>query len=116
MLEFRCRLRWPPLRPQHHRGRLSEPLRSDRAGAPRAGDPAPGWRPLRLRVSSNDGNPISLARLAAIKIHSAASLPPTGGPLDQQPCPDNGWIEVDVAPSAAQRYFLAVEPRTPLPA
>jgi outer membrane protein assembly factor BamB len=71
----------------------------------------PAGGPLRLRVSSSDGNPISPARLAAIKIHSAASLPPTGwSRLTNNLVLTNGSIEVAVEPSAAHRYFIAVEP------
>ncbi len=71
----------------------------------------PAGGPLCLRVSSNDGNPITPDRLPAIKIQSAASLPPTGwSRLTNSLVLTNGSIEVAVAPSAAHRYFIAVEP------
>ena len=67
--------------------------------------------PLRLRISSDDGNPIAPGRLPAIKVYSAASLPPTGWTrLTNSLVLTNGSVEIAVESSAAHRYFIAVEP------
>jgi hypothetical protein len=65
---------------------------------------------LQLLVSTVDGSPIVSERLAAIKIHSAASLPASAwSRLTNSLVLNNGWIDVNLDPSAPQLYLIAVE-------
>jgi len=66
---------------------------------------------LKLVVSTVNGTPIDSSRFAGINIYSAASLPPSAwSRLTNSLVLTDGSIEVNLEPSAPQRYLIAVEP------